>query len=880
VDEPKWGPTVVRTDEKSIQQAYVDWVYRLLKLKISDVEEMRSESAALNGFWENKKRRLESLRAAQADGSLVIGCLDMLDGDAWYIGKASVDGQGDQELALMDWRADFAKLFYQADRSQPGGVGRRLTFTMSQRLVKALSEDVLTAGFKLPETELAVAPPPVDAPTRTRLPRSLRKAKPEPTQSSPAPTDDAVDAEDGLELRARDLLLDELDRERTGRMQEIISTIQADQDRLIRRASERVTVVQGGPGTGKTVVGLHRAAWVLYQQRNRRLGPQDALVVGPNRAFVDYIDAVLPQLGERTAAHLTLAEVAVLDLPDTERARLAKVGVADERLQRIKGDLRMVGFVREAVWGHAAPAVLSLRFGHSNLSLTRSQVAKIVDGYRKADMSYDAARQRLASDVLGALFAGVPAGVAPPRSRRADPFQEFSAAAAENIGFQKWVGALLPAVVPRLAIQRALTDPEFFGRVAKRHLTPTQRGVLGPPRKVSRMAWTESDLPLIAEADRVITGVSRRFGHVVVDEAQDLSPMQWRLVARRASSQSMTILGDLAQATSVWAPKSWMDALALAGLAESATVAELEVGYRVPQEIMALASRLLPEIAPAVSIPQSVRSGAAPLAHKARSARALTSVVASLVAQAPVGSVGVIAADIQVEPILRALLRIGLDAGRGSSDGLSHRVTVLDSSTSKGLEFDHVVVVEPSAIAGRSAREKRRLFVALTRATKTLTIVHANLLPVALRGAVPDHEIEAEVPAPTPRPRASKTTKKAGPATPAMRRAERQPLAKVAASAAAAATARPVAVTEPALPADPEPRKGASKMDRRETPVRVEVRTKGLRKVAVRSSPSEDSPELGRVRGPMALTQTSGEWGKVRTPEGVEGWVLTRDLRF
>lgn len=864
----------MRADEKSIQQGYVDWVYRLLKLKIADVEEMKAESPALNGFFEFRKKRLEDLRTAQADGSLVIGSLDMLDGVAWYIGKASVDGVGDQELALMDWRADFAQLFFQADRSKPEGVGRRLTFTMSQRLVKALSEDVLTPGFKLPEKEIDGPVPPPSAPKRTPLPRSLGKVKPEPPQSGPEPIDH-VDAEDGQQFRAHDLLLDELDRERTGRMQEIISTIQADQDRLIRRATERVTVVQGGPGTGKTVVGLHRAAWVLYQQRNRRLGPQDALVVGPNRAFVDYIDAVLPQLGERTAAHLTLAEVAVLDLPDTERARLAKVGVADERLQRIKGDLRMVEFVREAVWGHAAPAVLSLPFGHSNLSLTRSQVAKIVDGYRKADMSYDAGRQRLASDVLGALFAGVPASVAPPRSRRADPFQEFSAAAAENIRFQKWVGAVLPAVAPRLAIQRALSDPEFFGRVAKRHLTPTQRAVLGPARKVSRIAWTESDLPLIAEADRVITGVSRRFGHVVVDEAQDLSPMQWRLVARRASSQSMTILGDLAQATSVWAPKSWMEALASAGLAENATVAELEVGYRVPQEIMELASRLLPEIAPAVSIPQSVRSGPAPVAHKVRSARALTSAVAGLVAQAPAGSMGVIAADIQVEPILRALLRKGLDAGRGSSDGLSHRVTVLDSSTSKGLEFDHVVVVEPSAIAGRSAREKRRLFVALTRATKTLTIVHANLLPVALRGAVPEHEIEVEVPAPPPRVRASKAAKKPAPATPAKRRAERQPQAKVA----AAARARPVVTTAPNLPADSKSRKAASNIDR-EDPVRVEVRTKGLRKVAVRSSPSEDSPELGRVRGPMALTQTAGEWGKVRTPEGVEGWVQTRDLRF
>jgi DNA helicase IV len=855
----------MRADEKSIQQAYVDWVYRLLKRRIADVEGMASESAALNDFWEFKQKRLEGLRRAEVDGSLVMGCLDMVDGDAWYIGTASVDGQGDREVALIEWQTPIGELFFQADRYGPGGVGRRLTFTMSQRRVNALAEDVLTPGFKLPETELAVAPPPSDAPSRSRLPRALRKTQPRPAPPVEAPASDIVEPDDGLDLRARDLLLDELEREHTGHMHEVIATIQADQDRLVRRATERVTVVQGGPGTGKTIVGLHRAAWVLYQQRNRRLGLQNALVIGPNRAFVDYIDAVLPQLGETTAVHLSLADVALLDLPDTERARLAKVGVADEKAQRVKGDLRMVGFVSDAVWAHAAPGPISLSFGGSTLSLTKSQVAKIIAGYRQAETTYDGARQRLANDVVRALLATVEKGNGRDRGRGADRSEKLTSAAQDTLRRLKWVDAVLPPVIPRVAVRRALADPARYQRIAKRHLTATQRAVLSPQPKV-RWTWTESDLPLIAEAAHVVTGGSQRFGHVVVDEAQDLSPMQWRLIARRSSSQSMTILGDLAQATTVWAPKSWMAALTAAGLAESATVGALEVGYRVPKEVMELAGRLLPEIANGVAVPQSVRSGAAPVAYKVPSTRVLPIGVARLVEALPSGSVGVIAADAQVEAVLKALVKMGLDAGRGSSDGLSHRITVLDSATSKGLEFEHVVVAEPAAIAGRSAREKRRLFVALTRATKTLTIVHANLLPVALRGHIEDREFEVGPPA-----RASK------PHAPAKRSSETKP--RIAAPSRPDETPAEMAPTAGAKPEPPEP-PVAAPIVVPPAPAAVQVRTRGLRRVAIRVAPAAGAHEVERVRGILTLMETSGDWARVRTPAGGEGWAASRELRL
>lgn len=279
---------------------------------------------------------------------------------------------------------------------------------------------------------------------------------------------------------------------------------------------------------------------------------------------------------------------------------------------------------------------------------------------------------------------------------------------------------------------------------------------------------------------------------------------------------------------------------------------------------MELAGRLLPEIAYGVSVPQSVRSREAPVAYRVPSSRVLPLGVAALVEKLPIGSVGVIAADAQVEAILKALLKAGLDAGRGSSDGLSHRITVLDSATSKGLEFEHVVVAEPAAIAGRSAREKRRLFVALTRATKTLTIVHANLLPVALRGGVEERPLEVEAPARAAKPR-----------PPAKRSGARRP-----------------AITEPSPPLDEMsyPAPGAAdgvstdaEPDLPEPPAApdvVAVRTKGLRRVSIRVSPATSAREIERVRGDLVLLDTSGDWARVRTPGGAEGWAWSRDLKF
>ena len=488
----------MRADEKAIQQAYVEWVYRLLEKRIIELRENWEDPYAGSRRW--RLARIEHHRTAHDDPSLVFGCFDTVDGDSWYVGKVHVDGDGRQEAALMDWRADHAQLFYQADRSDPMGVGRRLTFKMRHKRVESLAEDVLTKGFRLGEEELDVRPVPPAVPKREPLPRPVRPAAPppRPTAAVEEPTEP-----EGPALRARDLVLEELDRERTGRMHEVVALIQADQDRLIRRAMERVTVVQGGPGTGKTVVGLQRAAWVMYQQRDKRLRSQTVAVVGPNRAFLDYIGDVLPQLGE-AAAHLSVDDLALLDLPDAERARFSRLVTADERVERIKGDARMAGFVAEAVWSHAAPAALSLPSGTMTLALTASRVGRIVDGYRKAGVAYDAARQRLAGDALRALHEVATERLARTSTRRAPSFEEFARSLMPALTSSRWIDGVLPAVVPRLALQRSLTEADAFASAARRHLTPSQRAAMAPPAKKRRMAWTAADLPLVAEAAQVV----------------------------------------------------------------------------------------------------------------------------------------------------------------------------------------------------------------------------------------------------------------------------------------------------------------------------------------------------------------------------------------
>lgn len=361
--------------ELSVEQAYANWAYENLDRMLeeaSDLKNMSGDAATSRAFTHLMEQRVRELRAAVADASgLIFGRLDSIDDGTWYIGRHHVDGEGDRP-SVVDWRADFARAFYQADRRFPAGIGRRRTIAMKAREVTGLSDELLIPGFVAPVLEPVVAPPPASL---RRLADRWTDPKHVASPSAPESNDAGVaessimlmpavekdvpvpsahlDAEDStrddhVDVRAPDLLLEDLARERTGEMADIVATIQADQDRLMRAAPDVPLVIQGGPGTGKTVVGLHRAAWVLYWQRQTFADPS-VLIVGPSRAFLHYIGSVLPSLGESQARQATVEDLVLDSLPSAPRLRITAQAEEHRAVTSLKGDARMAAVIEAAV---------------------------------------------------------------------------------------------------------------------------------------------------------------------------------------------------------------------------------------------------------------------------------------------------------------------------------------------------------------------------------------------------------------------------------------------------------------------------------------------------------------------------------------------------
>lgn len=720
--------------ELAAEQGYVDWAYACLAkmvAKVLGLEDATGNPKAGGALVKHKRGRVDQYRQAQRE--LVIGRVDCSDGDTWYIGKTHVDGDGDREAAVIDWRAPVAARFYQARRAAPMGVGRRRTFKMKETRVLDMSEELLIKGFRPPAPRFAAAPaPPV--PRRPKLERQTpsppapRPPQPEHVAKRPPAAEEQLPVPQELDIRAPDLVLDELARERTGELQEVLATIQADQDRLIRAPIEGTLVIQGGPGTGKTIVGLHRAAYVLYEQR-QHLTEQSVLVVGPNHAFLGYIRSVLPSLGETNAHQATLADLALLDLPSSEREKIQVRSEDDDEARRVKGDARMSRVVPMAVWVYANPLEFYFPYGRFRLALDVDAMAELVATIRDERVPYQRARGRLRAAIVDAMTAQYAERTAAgPRSSAADLTDEVRGELASS----RFLERVLPDVTPRVVVERLLTDAEFLDRAASGILRPAeQRAILRKRAASGRFPWSADDLPLVAEAVNAVTGESRSYGHVVVDEAQDLSPLQWLLLFRRSIRRSMTILGDLAQATSVYAIRDWRDFLGRLGL-DRAEVGELTIGYRVPKEVIEYAARLLPTVAPDLVAPTSIRSGAAPMVIRATGSE-LPDLVLREAAQRA-GQTAIIVAHAKRERIRARLVRDGVDFTDGADGTLDAPVVLLSPEGCKGLEFDHVIVVEPRTIAGRTHRGTRLLYVALTRATTSLTVVHSDPLPKALSG--------------------------------------------------------------------------------------------------------------------------------------------------
>jgi DNA helicase IV len=564
-------------------------------------------------------------------------------------------------------------------------------------------------------------------------------------------------------------LLAALDRARSGRMTDIVSTIQREQDEIIRAPLTGVLVVQGGPGTGKTAVALHRAAYLLYTHRFP-LERQGVLVVGPNPLFLRYIEQVLPSLGE---TGVTLSTVSGL----VSEVRIRENGPVETA--RLKGDARMAKVIARAVRTRQRPLAddVAIPYGALVLRLTVEDSRQIVEVIRRRPGTHNA-RRRLVEQAVAQLLAdrarqtqqtlgaGVPSSVTAfpgyedPAELPEDEFdfEDFSRKVRRVPELAEALDRMWPRLSPHELLHDLFGAPALIRAAGRGVLTADEQHHLRRRRAASfeEVAWTPADAALVDEARHLLgprngSGEDglRKYGHIVVDEVQDLSPMQLRMLTRRSLSGSMTVVGDIAQATAPWAPRSWADITDHLPRRRPARTVELTVSYRTPAEVLAVASQVLAVAAPELTPPKPVRrtgleprtlavrdaSGSRQGATEADLARLVARVAGEEVAAVTPGRVAILAPEAMLTMLADALAADDIpvvDARDMRKGGLFEPLVLLAADAANGLEFDSVVVVEPGVIAGETARGLRTLYVALTRPTQRLSVVHLTPPPVPL----------------------------------------------------------------------------------------------------------------------------------------------------
>jgi hypothetical protein len=620
-------------------------------------------------------RRAEALRDLP-DTPLFFGRLDYHDGASlggskFHIGRRHVhDPQGTP--TVIDWRAPVSRPFYRASQADPMGLDRRRRFGFAGGELTAFEDE----RFGGPAGGIA------DGPSR--------------------------------------ILIDEIERPRSGPMRDIVATIQPDQDDIVRASFDQTVCVQGAPGTGKTAVGLHRVAYLLYAYA-QRLSRGGVIVVGPNQAFLAYIQNVLPALGE-----LDVTQVSVADLTATVPVR----GTDSELAARIKGDARMAAVLSNALWAQIeAPAeALVLARGSRRWRVPAGEIAELVAELRERGVRYGTGREMLSHRIAHVVLTRMEAAGETCDDRTHE-------AVRRTRQVQHAVAQVWPKTDPVRLVFRLLAEPELRSRAADSILDAAEQAAIGwpsPPRGPGSARWTAADAVLIDEAADLMERTPS-MAHIVVDEAQDLSPMQCRAIGRRCATGSATVLGDIAQGTTSWATTSWPQLLGHLGKAD-ADLRVLDTGYRVPRQILDFASRLLPYIAPGLSPARSVRQDPGALILQRVEPAGLASELAATCRQALTapGSVAVIAADDQVPAVAAMLAALGVPHEVLAGPATSEIITIVPVTLAKGLEFDHVIVVEPAVIAAAEARGLHRLYVALTRAVSQLTVLHSGELPAPL----------------------------------------------------------------------------------------------------------------------------------------------------
>ena len=660
---------------------------------------MRDRTAGLDssaaGDWVSQKflesalyRRMKAL-ADDPTVPLFFGRLDYAEGhhdargERFYIGRRHVSDEIGDPM-VVDWRARISLPFYRASRTEPLGVERRRRFGFQHGEMTAYEDEDLV----------------------------------------------------GAATAHSAILEAEIERPRVGPMRDIVATIQPEQDLIVRSELEQSVCVQGAPGTGKTAVGLHRAAYLLYTHREQ-LTRQGVLVVGPNASFLRYIRDVLPALGEIDATQSTIEELVARTLRE-QNPRWDVRGEDDADVATLKGDARLAQVVHRALWTLVQPPAEGLLVprGARRWRLAPYEVEEILAELRGRGVRYGAARGMLAQRLAHGILVKMEVAGDSPDDRVQD-------AVARSREVKRYVDQVWPAVDPARLVLRLLSDATFLAASAEGVLTAEEQARLlwpKPFKAPTSAQWSLADAVLIDEAADLVERTPS-LGHVVADEAQDLSPMMLRAVGRRCSTGSTTVLGDLAQATTPWASRSWEDALSHLGKTD-AHVEQLTKGFRVPGEVIEYAARLLPTIAPGLEPPTSVRRTRGELAVLADpDLGRLVETVRATVAR--IGSVGLITPDALLPRVVAALTGAGVrhavlgeepPADLGPVE-FEVQLDVVPASLAKGLEFDHVVLLEPAAVVAGEADHVtglRRLYVCLTRAVTSLTVLHADELPAEL----------------------------------------------------------------------------------------------------------------------------------------------------
>ncbi|MDX3093723.1 AAA family ATPase [Streptomyces sp. ME01-24h] len=674
------------------EQQYVSSVYELLTERLSEarVHRARVLKAPTEGAGEAYEKEIAAERLTKeisrlegAEKGLVFGRIDWPDGTALRIGRIGLHTEADDLPLLVDWRANAARPFYEATPVHPMGLRRRRHLRLEERSVVSVSDELLDGTTPTHEDVVGDGP-----------------------------------------------LIEALSARRTGRMDAAVATLQAEQDQIVRSAHRGVTVVQGGPGTGKTVVALHRAAYVLYAFP--RAAEDGVLVVGPNTRFLDYISQVLPALGENDVVLATCRELAgvsteTVDLFDTAR---------------LKGSCDLADALAGLLRVHQAPAGgFAVRVGQELVRLSGQEVATARDAAVKAAPGHNPARQVFKELLVDAVTDAVRADLgdileqidADAERMTGLDLDRFTGAAHRRVegaagpgpvheldldairadllgdpGVDRSVEVLWPRLAPGDLVAALLTDPDALAEHLPR-LTAQERSLL---LRGQDAPWTDADAPLLDEAASQVDGPPERtYGHVVVDEAQELTAMQWRMIVRRCPSRSMTLVGDFAQAGPVATARDWTEALS-PHVGPRFTRHDLTVSYRTTREILRSVHGLLRRIAPDQKPTRSLRSGESPRTVTAPADGLATAVVQELRAQSaahPGELLAVICADARVSEL--------------AAQGIAHHARIVPASEARGLEFDGVVVLNPEEIITNRPGGERDVYVAATRATKRLCTI-------------------------------------------------------------------------------------------------------------------------------------------------------------